>query len=606
MIQTKNNFLTRIILLNVFILIGNVYPQDGQLDKTFGQNGIVKTEINFKAQNSKSRSVAFQSDGKIVAAGYSSNKTNVFFSVVRYNVDGTLDNTFGKFGNVTSKIGNFNSEAYAVGIQKNGSVEKIIAAGYSHGKFDNDFTILRLNPDGSFDHSFGPDNNGVVVTPIGSKEDIAHSLVIQNDGKIVVAGNSFNGTDDDFAIVRYDSNGTLDSGFGINGIIISDISGSHTNDVAYSLTIQPDGKIVAAGSTNNSGDFAIARFQPSGFNDNTFGTNGKVITPIGQSYDIALSVAIQSDNKIVVGGYSNNGTDNDFALVRYDDKGNLDGSFGNEGKVITPAEGHNEFWSIGIQPININTEKILAAGFISNGNNYDFALVRYNSDGKLDKTFGNSGTGLIIIPVSKEDNKAFAAAFQRIKNSGAVTRIVIAGYSDIKSIDHFAAACFLPDGKFDDTFGVNGIVKTPVGTSTGYMYGLAMQPTTDAGEKIIAAGFSDSSFVAIRYNLDGTIDSSFGINGSGVASTDPYDKWYIYSVAIQNDRKILLAGQLQNHIVLVRLTADGILDNEFGKFGIVNTIIGSKNDVAYSLTIQTDGKIIIAGTYNNDSVDNFF
>ena len=156
-----------------------------------------------------------------------------------------------------------------------------------------------------------------VATPIGSSTEIAYSVAVQSDGKIVAAGYSDNGSNDDFALARYNTDGSLDATFGSGGKVATPVGSS--NDYAYSVAIQSDGKIVAAGLSSNGSndDFALARYDSDGSLDTGFGTGGKVTTAIGSAGDYALSVAIQSDGKIVAAGYSDNGSNYDFALARY-------------------------------------------------------------------------------------------------------------------------------------------------------------------------------------------------------------------------------------------------------------------------------------------------
>jgi len=162
---------------------------------------------------------------------------------VRYNANGSLDTSFGTGGIVTTPIGNSN-DASALGIQSDG---KIVVAGGSSNGSNYDFALVRYNTNGSLDTSFG--TGGIVNTPVGSSNDYARTLGIQSDGKIVAAGDSSNGSKNDFALVRYNANGSLDTSFGTGGIVTTPVGSSGG---AYALAIQSDGKIVAAGSSNGS------------------------------------------------------------------------------------------------------------------------------------------------------------------------------------------------------------------------------------------------------------------------------------------------------------------------------------------------------------------
>jgi len=179
--------------------------------------------------------------------------------------------------------------------------------------------LTSLAQDGSLDLSF--DSDGKVTTGIQFWYDAGNSVAIQSDGKIVVAGSSYNGSNDDFALVRYNADGSLDTSFDTDGKVITAIGSDF--DQGFSVAIQSDGKIVAAGYTYNDPvfEFALIRYNADGSLDNTFDTDGKVTTPIGSVDDQGISVAIQSDGKIVVAGYSDDGLWEDFAVVRYNSAG---------------------------------------------------------------------------------------------------------------------------------------------------------------------------------------------------------------------------------------------------------------------------------------------
>jgi len=401
----------------------------GDLDPTFGtlgSGGKVFTAIG--TAEDRAYSVAIQFDGKIVAAGYSNNGSDDDFALVRYNSNGTLDPTFDSDGKVTTAIGSSRDRAYAVTIQSDG---KIIAAGESDDGSGYDFALVRYTTDGSLDATF--DSDGKVITSMSSAAfEAVYSLAIQPDGKIVAAGYSqVSGGNDDFALARYNTDGTLDTTFDSDGKVTTTFGIPATSsERAYSMAIQSDGKIVAAGGSQGDpgvfSEFALVRYNSDGTLDTTFDSDGKVTTPIGSDHGIAQSVAIQSDGKLVAAGSSSNGTALEFAVVRYNADGSLDTTFDSDGKVTTAIGGLTETaYSVAIQPDG----RIVAAGRSYNGNDYDFALVRYNTDGTLDTTFGSDGK--VTTPFGSGHNIARAVRVQ------SDSKILVAGYGEGGAYDLF-------------------------------------------------------------------------------------------------------------------------------------------------------------------------
>jgi uncharacterized delta-60 repeat protein len=367
------------LFLATVCLTRSIYAVPGVLDTTFGTNGKISTpSTNFST--SFAYSVATQPDGKVVLAGgvYYQNESGSDFLIARYNNDGTLDASFGGSGRVVTQIGATGYESAAsIAIQSDG---KIVAVGYTtRSKYD--FAIVRYNSDGTLDTTFG--GTGKVITSVSDLDDGATSVAIQSDGRIVVAGYTFNGSNSTaFALLRYNPDGSLDTSFDSRYTLPM---GSY--DFAQSVAIQHDGKIVCVGNTGgpNSSDFLVMRYNTTGSLDTSFSGTGRVTTPIsGNSYDFAASVAIQVDGKIVSAGGAR-GTDYDFAVVRYNTDGTLDTSFNGTGKVVTSVGSFGDRAS----GVAIQTDgSIIAVGRSSNGTNHDFAIVRYFANGAPDTTFG--------------------------------------------------------------------------------------------------------------------------------------------------------------------------------------------------------------------------
>jgi len=390
------------------------------------------------------------------------------------------------------------------------------------------FSSVAFAQAGNLDNTFG--NGGIVTTAVGSGNDWANSMAIQADGKIVVAGFTYNNTDNDFALVRYNTDGTLDNSFGTGGKVITGIGSGP--DYAFSVAIQTDGKIVAAGYTGNYPDldYALVRYNYDGTVDNSFGVDGKVTIDFNWSEDVAFSMALQPDGKIVAAGYSFDFvTKEDFALIRCNADGSLDNSFGEDGKVITDFNSNiDKLQSVAVQ----SDGKIVAAGYASFGYEVNFALVRYNSDGTLDNSFGTSGK--LTSDLGSLDSRILSVVIQ------PDGKIVAAGVS-LNGFGLGLVRC-KTDGTLDSTFGANGIVTTPNVNASS----VALQPDG----KIVVAGVSINGYVAddfalIRYNTDGTLDNTFGEEGIVITTIDSYEDW-ASSVAIEPDGKIVVAGNTFN------------------------------------------------------------
>ena len=392
-----------IVLLTITAaVVSNAQTTAGNLDPTFGTGGTVRTD--FAGNIDEASAVAIQPNGQIVAAGssFSNSKTVEDFIVARYNANGSLDKQFGKNGKITTDFFRNVDSISAIAIQPDG---RIIVAGFAqlpgNGGNPRVFALARYRSDGSPDTSFG--SGGALTTSFGGNFAAASAVMLQPDGKIVVAGTvDFNpdvpGSGLDFALARYNSSGTLDGSFGKGGKVVFDFFGSF--DQANSAVLQPDGKIIVVGSAsydsaNRDIGFALARFNTDGSTDFGFGTGGKQITDFFGAGAKANGVALQPDGKFVVAGSASDSATRpvatDIALARYNSDGSLDAGFGIGGETAIPFS--NSATEQG-NAVAISTDgKIIVVGaaFKTFATPPDFALVRYNSDGSLDAGFGNGG-----------------------------------------------------------------------------------------------------------------------------------------------------------------------------------------------------------------------
>jgi uncharacterized delta-60 repeat protein len=479
------------------------YNPDGSLDASFDTDGKVTTD--FSNSNDYAFAVAIQTDGKIVAAGESFISPNSGIALVRYNTDGSLDTSFNGTGKVFTS--SFGADAKALAIQTDG---KIVVAG-------SGFTIARYNTDGSLDASF--DGDGIVITMFGGLTYSARGVAIQSDGKIVAAGESRIGQDNAaFALARYNANGSLDTSFDGDGKLTTDFGPFY--DEANAVAIQAGGKIIAAGygESSNTSAFALVRYNTDGSLDSSFDGDGKVTTPFGVNAG-AIAVAIQSNGKIVAAGGSFNGTSGDFALVRYNTDASLDASFGNGGKVSTSFGNNSQIYDVAIQADG----KIVAAGSIFNASNDNFAVARYIGDAAAPQRtlFDFDGDGKADISVFRPSNSVWylqqsQAGFTGIQFGLSTDRIVPADYDGDGKTD----IAVYRDGTWYLQRSTLGFTGVAFGASTD----IPAPADFDGDGKSELAVFRPSNGVWYLYNLaaNQTSATAFGQSGDKPVPAD-YD-----------------------------------------------------------------------------------
>ncbi|MEW8048125.1 MAG: DUF4347 domain-containing protein, partial [Candidatus Thiodiazotropha sp.] len=417
--------------------------------------------------------------------------------------------------------------------------------------------------------------DAIAATAIGNNDvDIRDSL-IQPDGKIVTVGSISNATDD-LLVARYNPDGTLDATFGGgDGIAVIDYAGFH--DYGHSVILQDDGKLLISGTTTEEGNnFLLIRLNADGSLDSGFGGgDGIVATDILGSIDNSAAVMIQPDGKILVGGRAFDGVDYLFALVRYNSDGSLDSGFGGgDGIVTTSLDGvsHGMIKTISLQ----GDGKIVVGGDWDN----QLTVARYNSDGSLDTSF--SGNGWVSTDFTGSLEFGYETAIQ------PDGKILLSGYSyDLG----FLLVRYNSDGTLDTSFGGgDGKLSTLVGTSS-----TAVDMALLADGKIMVAGYSssgDTDITVVRYNSDGTLDSSFG-GGDGIVTTDIYGYTDVArSISVQSDGKFILAGYTwdgaKNVMVVVRYNADGTLDTSFDP---VNTLDGAPTFIEGGAAVVLDADV---------------
>ncbi len=424
------------------------------------QPGMGKAIIPVGTGGDFGRTITLQADGKILVAGFSYNGDNADFSLIRLNVNGSLDTSFDWDGKAIIPVGIGADYGNAITLQADG---KILVAGDSSNGISGGFSLIRLNLNGSLDTSF--DGDGKAIIPGGS----GTAMTLQVDGKILVSGSSWDGSDADFSLIRLNANGSLDTTFDGDGKAIIPVGTAY--DQANAIILQADGKILVAGNSSNgtNDDFSLIRLNANGSLDTSFDGDGKVIVPVGTSYDYGNAIMLQADGKILVAGNSYNGGDHDFSLIRLNANGSLDNSFDGDGKAIIPmGASHDNGSAMTLQADG----KILMAGYKFSDGHYNFSLIRLNPDGSLDASF--DGDGKSIPSVGTGDDYGYAVTLQ------ADGKILVAGASLNGSSSYdFSLIRLNADGSLDSSFGTTPGINSLGGTAnyTENAIGIALDST---------------------------------------------------------------------------------------------------------------------------------
>lgn len=436
-------------LVAVVALVGSAIVSSGaagvtgQLDPSFGGDGMVTTRV-VPFYDNGAHAVAVQSDGRVVTAGFAGFR----IGVVRYLADGSLDPSFGGDGTVETALSGAygsgdTSVANAVAIQPDG---RIVVAGrgqrngcvYPEGVLCG-FGVARYLPDGSLDPSFAGDGTAVVAFVGSGRDDVAHAVALQPDGKIVTAGTASvtdpatQHTSFLLALARFNPDGSLDPTFDLDGWVTRPPEPGESAE-GWGVAVQPDGRIVAAGEAGSG--VAVHRFLPGGQPDPTFGVLGTVRTEL-DSTSAVRSLTLQPDGRILVAGNGTESHRSGLALVRYLPDGTLDASFDGDGVAVASAGTYEGVTALGVQ----SDGGILAAASVAPRDppgrpgplgRSRFAVARFLPDGRLDPMFGDEGMATADFPQSGSE-QAFGLALQ------PDGRVVVAGVA----FQNFAVARFL-------------------------------------------------------------------------------------------------------------------------------------------------------------------
>jgi uncharacterized delta-60 repeat protein len=412
------------------------------------------------------------------------------------DADGSLDSSFGVAGKVRSDFANEFDALSALALQPDG---KLIIAGKLYRKplgsvQDNPLVLMRYNSNGTLDTSFA--SGGKFIGTVGLVENFSAIVPLAN-GKILLGGTGYNGGED-FALARFNSDGTVDTTFGINGSVLTNPGGA---DIGTSLIVQPDGKILLAGfggrPNEQASAFIVVRYDAAGNRDRSFGNNGIAEVRFSDGFDEVAGFALQPDGKMVLAGERDfNAKNRSFALTRLNSDGSLDTGFGSDGKVTTNFLGAPcEATAMALQPDG----KIIAVGRSLQPDIEQpdvLVMARYNADGSLDKSFGSEG--MVSYDFFGRGGEAHNVAVLR---DGKIIVGGIVGYERSARPFDFALLRYNKDGHLDPDFDGDGLVTTDFSDVSDDAYAMAIQPDG----KIILGGTSGDQtsrgdIVLARYN----------------------------------------------------------------------------------------------------------
>lgn len=444
--------------------------------------------------------------------------------------------------------------------------------------------------DGTIDSTFGV--NGRVLTLMQSSNDKLNFVEVQSDDKILAGGNVIYDTVNNknaFALIRYHSNGSIDSSFANNGSMIYNFNGGSAT--ANTIKLQADGKIILAGqaTSGNLKGFAAIRLNSDGSLDTTFANGGSLITSISNVDDRVFTIALHPDGRIMLGGYSKSSTYTKLAVARYDINGNIDTSFNNTGIVLYAQTGNNVLCN-GISIDSVGNY-ILSGNSSYTGSSSGF-LRKYLANGILDTSFGINGTWTTGVGNGFSDNTTGIKTLPDGK--------MLVGYtSSYTAPKKFAIRRFLPSSwAVDPTFANGGTAYYSSGITSYAAATFAQQPD---GKILVTGNYQNGSiksFATVRYEANGALDSLFGTNGIVVSPFTSNDNSSSNDIAVQSNGGIIVAGNnTQNNVrrfALIKYHGSSITVNEFENkknFFDLQVFPNPSNDF---ITVQSSGNLVTA------------
>jgi len=578
----------------------------GDADTTFSGDGYQGINITLRNTDAGGRGVAVQSDGKILVTGDYWDNGVQRVAVTRFNSDGSVDATFGSGGEVKTVIaGSANDIAFGIAVQSNG---RIVVVGSSNPAANENYLVLRYLDNGTLDTSFSGDGIFTLDAALaGNTFDRARGVAVQPDQKIVVIGYSTIGAGDerDAVVFRLNANGTLDTGFSGDGIAYVSTSAGSTVDEGLAVAVTPGGLIYGVGRSANN-NASMFRLTTTGALDTSFDGDGIVLfNPSAGSGSRFLAVAIDGLGRPVAAG----GRSSQVFVARFTTTGAPDNTFDSDGWMTTPIQaGQSRANGVAVAPDG----SVYASGFTDNDNsgNFDMFAVRLTSAGALDVGFSSDGKVTADPSGSGLIDNSQSAAVQ------TDNKILVVGYSNTladPTAPRIAVLRYLTNGNPDSTFDGDGIVFRQLqGGSVDVSYGVAV----DGSSRVLITGYSDvgnhSDLVLARMSDTGTLDNTWdgdGIALVGGATTQDEGRGIVF----QSDGKPLVGGDRANvsapaspRLAVYRFTTGGVLDTGYSGDGIAEAVANTNSVEAAGALIDGSGRALVFGQESDSGSNSDF
>lgn len=574
---------------------------DGSPDSSFGTNGQVVT--SFGEGEAIAHAVALDTQGRIVVAGRRWGFTGFDLGVSRYLSNGTPDTSFGTLGHVLVDSG---VHEFARGVVID-SVGRIGVVGYAQTAAGSwNFAVARLTTSGALDTTFSTDGIHTFDFP-GNEPDVAYAALVDSADRIIAVGRTVqSGVDNDFAVARILTNGNLDSTFSADGMHFVDSpspAGPNTDDVAWAACFDDAQRIWLAGRTRRGGvyELAVARLTTLGVD------NGATSFALG-SGSLARGIAMADDAQLVLGGRAWDGTDWHFAAARFNSSGALDANFDTDGLNTASITGNDD---IGYA-LAYHRGKMAVGGTTNNGSDLDFAIVRFNSNG-AHASSGAFDAHLNVTGFTTSDfNGDIDTANGLARDS--LGRYVVAGFRENGAVAtrNFAVARYTSNGVADASFNGSGFQNTDFNGDNDEAWDVAV----DSLDRPVLVGFRENGtvstrdFAVARYTTGGVLDTTF--NGTGTATLDYLtDQDEARAVAIDSLNRPVLVGFRETaggaagtrRFAVARFTSTGAIDTTFATTGFTTYVFTNDRAEANAVSIDSLGRIYVAGMRENGAVN---